>query len=277
MTVSANLVMELRAQTNCPVQDCKQALLDANGDSEQAKTLLRQRRGNLDEVKTDTGQEGLLAVAIGYDGAKNTASFSIVEVGAETDFAARSDEMVCAASIAASQLLWDKPVSAIDDVRSQIGENICIRRSNLEQFEGISFPGTHCSIASYIHHDRKSAAVAVYVRNDTSELSIEKTDELIRSICMHIVASKPTPVCIRPEDVPGEDIERERQFLSQKAVESKKPQAIQDKIVEGGLRKYRSSVALLEQPYVRDEKKTVGSIIPAGISIMEFLIWRVGE
>jgi len=253
-TITALSVKDLRSQTNCPMLDCKQALIDANGDFDIAKKLLRERLGSLDTTKPDNGSEGLIAVNLEY-GIGNIR-YCIVKIGTETDFSANNQTV-----ISGCQQLVECPEiddSIIKDLRSSTGENIVVR-----EFENKTIQASDGSF--YIHHNRKTASIVLF--------SGKVSDDVKKSIAMHIVATTPSPICITPEEVPDSLIQNEREFFIKKA--QGKPQNIQDKIVEGGLNKFKSTLALNEQPLVMDSSKKVKDILPDGVSIVHFVHWSI--
>jgi elongation factor Ts len=270
LTVSSSDVMKLRADTSAPMMDCKQALSDANGDFIAAKSLLRERLGVLDITKLDSGTEGLIAIDIINDG--SSASYSIVELATETDFASRSPEVHVLANAIANAILRAKDYeAATENLRASTGENIAVRRADSGRIENDSY--WVFKAGSYVHHDGRSGAYVVFAFGVEAE---SPTDELMRNIAMHVVGSIPRPVCVKTEDVPEVLVENERAFLKTKAEQSGKPPEIQTKIIEGGLSKFRASRSLLEQPYIRDPGKKIKDVLPKGVNIIEFDRWEVG-
>jgi elongation factor Ts len=121
----------------------------------------------------------------------------------------------------------------------------------------------------YVHHDGKKAALV------QGEGSISQ--DMARSICMHIVSATPPPKGLSANDIPSHIVEKERKFRIDQAMESGKPKEIAEKMVEGGMRKFFEEIALLEQPFVMDATKKVKDLLPAGTSVSAFLRWQVGE
>ncbi|MCY4259246.1 MAG: translation elongation factor Ts, partial [Rhodobacteraceae bacterium] len=215
--------------------------------------------------------EGLIGIAI--DGNVGT----IIEVNSETDFVARNSDF---GAFVRSLLATARGLSTVEDLLAteaggatvadqvtdqvaKIGENLVVRR-----LETVS--AAH--IASYVHNavDDDLGKIGVLVGYDGNE-STEG-----RRIAMHIAHSN--PLGISHEDVPEDLVERERQVLKQKAVDSGKPENIIDRIIEGGLKKYLSEQALLNQKYIFDTNQTVGSIAKAaGITVTGFVRYKVGE
>lgn len=260
-TVTVDSVKELRELTNCPLLDCKKALVDAGGNIDEAKKLLRERLGSLDTTKPDSGKEGLIVGFInGFMdvGDIRKMEYNLFEIGTETDFAANNPDI-----IRGCQHIADCPSiedSIIKDLRATTGENISCRRGLIK-----NFPAKDGSL--YIHHNRKIAVVVLF-----SEL-IDK--DLAKNVAMHIAAASPAPVCITTAEVPVELIEAEKEFLSKKALASGKPMNIQEKIIEGGLAKYRASLALNEQSFALDPSKKVKDMVPTGNSIVHFVRWEI--
>lgn len=278
-TVAASIVKDLRDQTNCPMLDCKQALIDAGGDFDGAKKLLRERLGNLDSTKPDSGTEGVIAlVTVSYPAEKveglvvsqaidpklyelpNYVFYVIAEIGSETDFTANNPDFVFSCQKIVRD--FDKRESILGELRSITGENITLRRHEAKMFKANE---NRFDIGSYVHHNRKMASVVVF--------DGLVSEEVKKSIAMHIVAVTPSPVCITPEEVPDNLVQTEREFFMKKA--QGKPQNIQDKIVEGGLTKFKATLALNEQPLVMDPSKKVKDILPSGVKIVHFVCWKI--
>ncbi len=138
------------------------------------------------------------------------------------------------------------------------------------------------TIGSYIHHGGK---VGVLVELNCETDFVAKTEDfqrLARDLAMHVAAT--SPIAVRAEDVPEEVVERERQIYLEQAREEGKPEHIQEKIVEGRLRKFFQENTLLEQPFVKDPDKTVGELVTEvsaktgeKIEVARFVRFAVGE
>ena len=267
--ISAQDVMALRAATGMGMMDCKKALAEVGGNVADAEAWLRKKaKGKMDKRADRPAGEGRIAITVSDDG-RNAV---IIEVRTETDFTAKNEKFdVMCATIGASALgrhAGDIPIDeaitkAVDDVRLTTGENVQYARGH--KIEGDS----NTAYGVYIHHDGKTG-VLVQGEGDVS-------DRLLREIAMHIAAVQPRPVAITPDDVPAEIVEKERTFAMEEAMSSGKPTEIAEKIVEGKLRKLYAGLALLEQPFVKDDSKKVKELLPAGASITAFFRWQVGE
>lgn len=267
--ISAKDVMALRASTGLGMMECKKALQESDGDPQAAEDLLRKRlKGKMDARMDRATGEGRIAVAVAPD----DAAAAIVEIRAETDFTARNDQFIamanevasCALKLAEGELTPDGAIAGvIDSVRIATGENVNFARG--EKLAGA--PGD--VFGAYVHHDGKTAAVV--------QASGDAPQELLRDICMHIAAAVPRPQGVTPDDIPQPVVEKERAFAIEQAMESGKPREIAEKIVEGKMRKFYESVALLEQPFVKDPDKRVKDLLPPGAVVKRFIRWRLGE
>jgi len=260
--ITATMVKSLRIETGQGMMECKKALLETGGDVEAAKDLLRKKGLAMANKKASRATaEGLIAIKVADDG----TSAAMVEVRCETDFCARNDVfrtmvddlvgMALKASdgaIEADQAIKERVQAAL----AQIGENM-----NYARGIKISAP----RIGSYLHHNGK-VGVLVGVDGQTG-------DETLSDLCMHIAFAD--PMGITTEDIPADVIEKEKQFATQQAIDSGKPPEIAEKIVVGKMRKFMEANALIEQPFVRDDKKKVKDIL-GGAKVTVFARYAVG-
>ncbi|HZX00392.1 MAG TPA: translation elongation factor Ts [Trueperaceae bacterium] len=114
-------------------------------------------------------------------------------------------------------------------------------------------------VGTYVHHNGK-LAVLVEVNSETDFVARNETfRELAKNLAMHVAMANPQ--YLRREDVPEDVVAAEREALRKQALEEGKPEAVAEKIVEGRLGKFFSEIVLLDQPYVKDDKKTVGELV----------------
>ncbi|GMV54429.1 MAG: elongation factor Ts [Betaproteobacteria bacterium] len=270
--ITASMVKELRERTDAPMMECKRALTEAGGDLGKAEEILRARLGSkASKAASRVTAEGAVGLFVAAD-AKLAA---MVEVNCETDFVAKNEDFQVFAKSLADLVAQHDPAdvtalsalslagTAVDAARTaligKIGENISIRR-----FVRIPARGR---IASYVHGGSRIGVLVDLVGGD---------DALGRDVAMHIAASK--PVALATEDVPSDLIERERSIAALKAAESGKPADIIDKMVQGSVQKFLKEVALLSQPFVKDDKKTVQQLLKDhGASVAGFALYIVGE
>ena len=270
--ITAAMVKELRLKTDAPMMECKKALAEADGDPAKAEEILRVKLGNkASKAASRVTAEGIVAVYLTAD-AKTGA---IIEVNSETDFVAKNPEFQQMAQDAARLVAEQNPADVaalgalklgdktLEEVRTglvgKIGENMTFRR-----FQRFEAKGT---LHKYIHGGAKIAALVDMVGGD---------DELAHDIAMHVAASKPKAL-----DKTGVDqdlIETERRVAIEKAREAGKPEAMLERIAEGSVQKFLKSVTLLDQPFVKDDKVTVGQLLKSkGASVAAFGLYVVGE
>lgn len=252
MAITAALVKELRERTGAGMMECKAALVEANGDIEAAIEAMR-KSGQAKAAKKSgrTAAEGVVMIQITDDGKQGV----MVEINCETDFVAKDSnflefaEAVTAAALSggvadaeslAGQTLADG--STVDAARealiAKIGENIQVRR--LQRFDG-----TEGALHSYRHGVRIGVVVELVGGDET----------LGRDIAMHIAASN--PLCMNADQVPAETLDKEREIFKAQALDSGKPEAIVEKMIEGRMRKFLEEVTLLGQPFVKNPDQTV--------------------
>ena len=273
MTISAGMVKELRERTGSGMMECKKALVEANGDMELA--IENMRKAGLAKADKKSGRiaaEGIIGVEVSNDG----KAVAIVDINCETDFVAKADDFVnfvknvsialLNSDIETEEQLLALPLEdgiTVDEMRrgliSKLGENITIRR-----FEKYHAPegGTAC----YLHGNKIGVIV---------ELAVADTD-LGKDVAMHIAASK--PICVSEEQVSPETIEKEKEIFAAQAAESGKPADIIEKMVLGRVSKFLAEVTLLGQPFIKDDKITVGKLASSkGNRIIRFSRFEVGE
>ena len=266
--ISASLVKELREKTGAGMLDCKKALEANNGDMDASIDWLREKGISKAAKKADRiAAEGLAAIKI--DG--NTAA--IVEVNSETDFVAKNpefQELVDAILDVAVKndvktveeaLACDGLNDLVVAKTSKIGEKLSFRR-----FEKVTKTDDQ-AFGSYIHMGGKIAVLTVL--NGASE-------EVARDVAMHAAAMRPTYV--KKEDVPADELERERTVLKEQAMNEGKPAEIAEKMVAGRIQKYYKEICLEEQPFVKDGDVTVGKFVSNnGGTIDQMIRYEVGE
>lgn len=268
-SISAKDVMNLRNKTGLAMMECKKALQEANGNVDEAETLLRKKLKGKMETKSDrVAGEGRVEVAVSDDGAQA----ALVKVKAETDFTAKNEKFVDAVKKIAQLALnadagdvspTDEMKEIIDELRISTGENISI--DAIEKLVGE--PGK-TQYGFYVHHDGKTGSLI--------EAQGEVDGEVLRQLAMHVTAAVPRPLGLTSDDIPSDLVEKERKFRIDQAVESGKPQQIAEKMVEGGMKKFFSEVALLEQPFVMDPSKAIRDLI-GDAELSNFRRWQVGE
>jgi len=275
MAISAALVKELRERTGAGMMECKKALVETGGDIEAAIEAMR-KSGQAKAAKKAgrTAADGVVVIQIGEAGKRGV----VVEVNCETDFVAKDANFTAFAEAVGRRALesraadvyalLNEPVVPGEDrtisqareaLVAKIGENVQVRR--LVRFDDVA--GT---LRSYRHGGR----IAVIVEMDGGDAVLGK------DIAMHIAASN--PVFVSAEEVPADVLAKEKEIFRAQALESGKPEAAVDKIVEGRGRKYLEEVTLLGQAFVKDPETTVEKLLKqAGAKVLRFARLEVGE
>lgn len=272
MTISAQLVKELRERTGAGMMECKKALAETNGDLEAAVEYMRKAgMAKADKKAGRVAAEGRIEIAFGAEGRHAV----IVEVNCETDFVANGDEFKAFAAAVAAAAAQSQPRDrdallalrladgkTVEEARreliARIGENINVRR-----FETVEAQGR---LASYLHGSRIGVVIDVKGGDET----------LAKDLAMHVAASK--PMCVAPEQVPAEVVAKEREIVRAQSEASGKPKEIVEKMVEGRIRKFLAEITLLGQPFVKNPDITVEKLLgQSGASVVRFARLEVGE
>jgi elongation factor Ts len=267
MAITAKDVMALRQKTGLGMMECKQALGETDGDIEKAVDLLRQRGlAKMDSRADRASTEGKIAVAVAPDASKA----AIIEVNTETDFTAGNDAFLNMTRTVAAEALKQQPgeVEKTDVMQAAIDEVRLTTKENVQFARGKVLGGNGSKVGSYVHFTGKIGVVVV--------LTGEASDELLKDLCMHISAVSPAPLGVREDEIPEEIVAKERQIAKAQAMESGKPEAIAEKMVEGKIRKFFDEVVLTRQAFVKDDKKKIKDLLPKGTEIASFVRYQVG-
>ena len=287
--ITASMVKDLRDRTGAGMMDCKKALGETGGDMETAVDWLR-TKGLASAAKKAgrTAAEGLVGVHVA------STRGTVVEVNSETDFVAKNDQfqgfvrtVTGMASthgedveLLLAALYPERDGMSVKDVLTHniatIGENQSLRRAKIvEVSEGV--------VVSYVHNAVVSGLgkIGVLVGLQSSAPA-EVLEPLGRQIAMHIAAAN--PLALDENGLDPAVVERERAIAREKAAGSGKPAEIVEKMIEGGVKKYRQENALLTQIFVIDGKSKVGDVVAAAakaagtpIAVTEFVRFQLGE
>jgi elongation factor Ts len=285
LTVTADMVKKLREETGAGMMECKAALTEANGDFEEANTILR-KRGLASAAKKAgrVASEGLIGNRLAAD----RSSGILVEVNCESDFVARTPDFqqlvqdvlseIDKAGDAASDA-WRRdpngPITRLVAAKiAKLGENIAVPRFVRYAGQGI--------VGQYIHLGGK-IGVQLELGGVTREIaSREELATLIKEIAMQIAAA--SPAYVSRQAVPAEILEKEKSIYRAQMEQSGKPANVIDRIVEGKLASFYAQVVLPDQESIRDPKMTVNQVIAAAaktlgapITVTRFARLKVGE
>lgn len=266
--MSAALVKELRERTGLGLLECKRALAAAGGDVEQAIEEMRKSSGMKAAKKAGrTAADGVVVTRVAQDGSYGI----VVEVNSETDFVARDENFlsfvnaVTDAAFEARQddvaaLMAGELESLREALVQKIGENIGVRRIQVVSADnGV--------VGSYVHGNSRIAVLVELKGGD---------QDLAKDVAMHVAAV--SPQVVSADDMPAEEIDKEKEIYTAQALESGKPAEIVEKMIGGRIKKFLSENSLIEQPFVKDPETTVGKLVSsAGAEVVSFARFEVGE
>ena len=275
--ISASLVKELREETGVGMMECKKALVEANGDKVAAVKILRESGMAIAAKKaTRTAKQGIIAADISAD----AQSGRMIEVNCETDFVSKNDNfkafvagLLQDAAGVADNAIAETAKAKVDAKVAEIGENIIARRNLTFKVQGTG------AIAGYVHLGGKLGVMVEVGCKNAASVQNPAVKEMLADLTLHITAVN--PACITRDQVPAETVAAEKEIYA-KQVEGK-PANIIEKIVVGKLEKFYGQICLVEQPFVKDQDKTVTAVLAeagkaAGdeFTIRRFVRWQLG-
>lgn len=274
MAITAQMVKELREKTGAGMMDCKKALTETNGDMDKAIDFLREKGIAKAAKKADRiAAEGLTSISTEGNDAV------ILEVNSETDFVAKNEGFQTLVKELAAHLLKNKPASVeealtqtmengatvadhINAAIAKIGEKLTLRRfAILSKTDNDAF-------GAYLHMGGRISVLTVLEGSTDADAA--------KDVAMHIAALNPKYVS--RDQVSQEEVEHERQVLTQQALNEGKPAKIVEKMVEGRLGKYFEEVCVLDQAFVKNPDQKVRQFVESkGAKLREFVRYEVGE
>ncbi|MFA5602691.1 MAG: translation elongation factor Ts [Bacilli bacterium] len=270
--VSANDVKQLREKTGAGMLDCKKALIETNGDFDKATDWLREKGISTANKKASRiATEGLINIET------NGNIAVMVEVNAETDFVSKNEGFINLINKITNVVLNNEVINMdealainvdngtlndlIVSTIAKIGEKISFRR-----FEKLIKQDNEI-FGVYLHMGGRIGVITVIQNGDK---------EVAKDIAMHIAAIKPK--YISKEEIPSEEIEKEKKILREQALNEGKPEAIIDKMVEGRISKYYKEVCLLDQPFFKDGDINVNQYLSSKeVTVKKFIRFELGE
>jgi elongation factor Ts len=262
MAFTAKDVQALRQATGAGMMDAKKALEANDGDMEAAKQWLREK-GLAASAKRDDRESAQGAVALVLDG--NIGA--IVKVTSETDFVAGSEHFKNEAQTLAA-LVAAKGEDAAGERAKELEDLRILLKEKIELAQVVRFeaaPGN--VVGDYLHVQNNRGVNAVLVELEGG------TPELAHDIAVHIAFARPT--YLSRDDVPAEEVARERATLETITRNEGKPEQAIAKIVEGRIGGYFKDVALLDQPYAKDDKQTISQLLGSA-KIVRFAQVEIG-
>ncbi len=305
--ISAQLVKQLRERTGAGMMDCKKALVETNGNIDEAEVVLRKKGiASAGNKESRSAKQGLINSSISADGKLGV----LVEVNCESDFVARTDEFQTLAADIAAHIAATKPKNVrLDDVTeseranikahetlyeqkfgkdggtvgemvktkiAKLGENIVVSRFTIYEVTGNGFVG------HYIH---TGSQIGVLLEVATGKPDTSAKDEfktLVRDLAMQVAAAHPQVVS--REQLPAALVAKEMDIQRDRVRAEGKPEKMLDKIAEGRMSKFYEEVCLLEQPFIRENTVSITDLIKNAsgkladsVTVSRFVRYKVGD
>ena len=278
--ITAALVKELRERTGAGMMDCKKALVSCDGDMDKAIDFLREK--GLAAAAKKAGRiaaEGMVDAFI----CEECGVGVVIEVNCETDFVANTDRFKALCRDFAKHVAKKNPATVEDmlaqpfysdesktvndmigEATASIGEKISVRRfARFEAQDGM--------VDTYIH---MGGRIGVMVQLACAEVT-DEVKTMSHDLVMHIAAANPQ--FVRRSEVPSDNLEKEREVLTQQALNEGKPAKIVERMVEGRIEKYYKEVCLLEQPFVKDPDINITKMLNGKADVVRFVRFERGE
>ena len=271
-------VKKLRDKTGAGMLDCKNALVEAGGDFAKAEKLLKEK--------------GLAAAAKRSDRATNEGRIftrvektkaGIIELACETDFVAINDNFKKAGSDLLDSILADNLSKITPELEEKVSLVISTLKENIsiKRFKTFEISENEICV-DYIHGEGSIGVLVKLHSDDKSLLDNEKTKEFAFDCALHIAAFSPLYLS---QDVVDEAYSKEQTEIFMKQAENLgKPEKVLQGIVKGKLNKHFAQICLLDQPFVKDDKTSLGKVLEnlekevgGKITIADFVYYRVGE
>jgi elongation factor Ts len=273
--IKAAAVKSLRDKTGLPMMKCKEALQATEGDEQAAIKWLREDNIKVQESRLGRATAfGRMGLYVDWDAGVG----ALVELLCESAPVAANDEFVALASDIAKQLAVGPGAASADELLDQPSPSksgqtlrdqmLDVANRIREAFKLGRIARIDGKCAGYGHHAGRTVGVLVQVEGGTPEAA--------KDVCLHVASQNPQ--VLAKQDLPAAEVENEREILSAAARKEGKPENIIAKMVEGRLRNYYAERVLLEQPFVKDDKKTVGQFAKDhGMKIVRFVHWELGK
>ena len=288
--ITAALVKDLREKSGVGMMDCKKALQENNGDIAAAIDWLRAKGLSKAAKKADrAAAEGLVAGKLSADGKTG----ALIELNAETDFVSKNDTFQGVARDIADVALTVEGVDAITAAKTAKGETvgdvvthlIATIGENMQLRRAARLSVSQGAVALYLHNaqgdgvGRLGVLVALEGAGDQAVLK-----DVGRKIALHVAGTPTPPLALSEADLDPAAVAKEKQFLTDQALESGKPVAVVEKMIEGRIRKWQEEVVLLKQPFVMDPDQTIEQLVAetakqvgSPVSVKGFVRFNIGE
>jgi elongation factor Ts len=289
--ITVELIKTLRDKTNAGMMDCKAALVEAQGDLAAAETVLRKKGiADADKKAGRAATEGVIASRI-LEGGKTGI---LAEVNCETDFVAKNDNfrdfvesiidhIAASESVDSVEALQAQPFAQDPSLTleifikakvGQLGEKMGLGRFAKYELAGEGVVG------SYIHMQGRVGVLVEVNCLKAETASSSAFAAFVKDLTLHIAAAQ--PICVNRDQVPTDKVEAERDIFREQM--KGKPAEIIEKIIDGKLGKFYATNCLLDQPFIKDNDKTIQGLLDAlgkesgdTVTISRFARYAVGE
>lgn len=279
MEIKAQDVKKLRDKTGAGMMDCKKALTQADGDFAAAERILKEMGLAAAEKRSGRAtNEGRVFTKV--DGKKA----GILELSCETDFVARNKDFIELGGSLLQKMLSEGLDGNSEEVQAMLRDAIARIKENMgfRRFASMTADENEL-IVDYVHGEGGGIGVLVKIKVDRPELlENEAVRQFAFDVALHVAAFNPP--YLAPETVPEQYKQDQEAIFKKQAEGMGKPEKVIDGIVKGKMKKHLTEIALEEQPFVKDDKRSVKQVAKelgteAGglVAVSDFLYFRVGE
>lgn len=275
--ITADIVKQLRDVTGAGMMDCKKALVQSQGDFEKAIRILKEM--------------GLAAVAKRSGRATNNGRVFILvqdkravilELSCETDFVARNEHFIALGNELCNDIIAQGYTTIVPPLEEKVKYLIATLKENMALKRFALYDLADNQTASQYIHDEGSLGALVILESDNPKIfELDRVKEFAFDCAMHVAAY--TPRFLRARDVDEQYIKEQTEIFTTQTLSLGKPANVVEGIVRGKLNKHFSEVCFLQQPFVKDDSKTVEQVmdalskdIKASLSIVSYCYYRAG-
>ncbi|MFH1461765.1 MAG: translation elongation factor Ts [bacterium] len=291
-TITMELIKELREKTQVGMMDCKKALIESDGDIEKAVEILRKKGASVAQKRAGNATDnGHIGSCLTPDSKKGV----LLKVSCETDFSANTDAMKSFASDVCSHIL-NKETQDIENlltetffngkitINEKLEELISKIAESIKTEEFVMFKTNENGLINSYIHPGANLGIMIELKADKAinDSNSAKIKQLAHDICMQIAVT--SPLAIRPEELEKTTIEKEQDVIREQLIASGKPENMIDKIMQGKLSKFYEDVCLMNQKFIKDDKKTISQVLSEisketglNIKIEQFARFAVGK
>lgn len=279
MAISADIVKKLRDKTGAGMMDCKKALVEADGDFQKAEKILKEL-GLAAAAKREgrATNEGRIFTSVAASRA------AIIEMACETDFVARNENFIALGNSIAEDVVARGVTEADEAIETKVKEAISTIKENmtLRRVELLDVAENEL-VADYIHGDGGSIGVLVKLSLDSA---VMKDHALVKQFAfdcaLHVAAFN--PVFLSVDTVEPSYLEEQESIFKKQAENMDKPEHVVQGIIKGKMKKHLAEICLVDQPFVKDDKKSVSAVAEAigkeaggSVRISDYRYFRVGQ